>query len=1138
MCGYRRGGIEMSSELRNAASPYFLPWEKGQAFLLSPTYLEGHYAQRTKIVEKRNWPVFEVISAGHLKFDLEWGGKHFFVEVLVNPTALCITCSCKAKVHKLCFHAAQILYDYVTYKPKFFERFYFKELEGLPAEQLALFKFKRAFLDAAYTEHPQYGRVFNYGNKDEKMNLFPVFNPLPTSELVADGKLMFVLSQNLFVADVPLLLPFLSKDHYGKQYSKCYLVDDQMPRPIDQHTPLTWALESISKEMIALGLKEKELDPYTVASKMVALWRQVCKLPLEKNSFTLSYTTNKLQKVKYTGSYEVDEYVYRISNGDLSIHFSVNLFSSYTVIELSIMYKGERIKNPRFIHNSNSYFIAVQRNEFLFIDDVKTQAYIHYFRNTGYRLTVLKQNEEYFFANFFLPVFNHFDGVVNDMDSAKRLVELPTPPVVLHLRIYYEEDYLVLSPTINYGSRLTLDLSRHASLYFEYEHSKLHYFYRNRSLEDSFLNLLDNHTKDISGLNEMPGGKRYIPIAAIQHTNWLNTLLKDCKASEITYTLEELEQGSTIYPYELSLKLSAVREVNDVYHIAVSVVFGSCKLSVEELKDWLFRRKSVFTLPDKKIAWLDQVDRDVYRPIFAKARIEGNELIIPEQHILVLDRLLDQIDSDKLKNVITERKALLSKISSIPLVEVPKSIQADLRPYQVAGFSWMVFLKKFKWGGILADEMGLGKTLQVIALLEHHFLTAPTSNSALIVVPTSLLFNWEQELIKFVPQRAFTIHHGINRPKVLSFKSNSLVITTYGTLLADVDLFKNYRFSYLVLDESQSIKNRLSKRFKAVSELHADQVMALSGTPIENSIEDLYTQINLVNPAIFGSFTEFKRTYPGLIDGTAAEETVNEFQQVIHPFILRRTKDQVASELPEKTEIVLTMDMLPVQQEIYDRYRIRYKDRLEKEYASGIVDRIKFSALEGLMKLRQICNSPCLIKEEDFPTSSVKIEKLIETLSNISEHHKVLVFSFFTSMLQRVKEAIVAEHISYSYLDGKLSAKERETAVAQFQNDPEVKVFLISLKAGGTGLNLTAADYVFILDPWWNPAAEAQAVGRSHRMGQSNPVMVYKTICRNSVEEKILELQQRKMRLAKGLIQEEQQMLKTLSKEDILALFS
>src|SRR5690606_1082273 len=202
----------------------------------------------------------------------------------------------------------------------------------------------------------------------------------------------------------------------------------------------------------------------------------------------------------------------------------------------------------------------------------------------------------------------------------------------------------------------------------------------------------------------------------------------------------------------------------------------------------------------------------------------------------------------------------------------------------------------------------------------------------------------------------------------------------------------------------------------------------------------LYTQMNLVNPAIFGSFSEFKRTYPGLTDGTATEDTMKEFQQVIHPFILRRTKDQVASELPEKTEIVLRMDMLPDQQAIYDRFRLRYKDRLEKEFATGAVDRIKFSALEGLMKLRQICNSPCLIKEEDFPTSSVKIEKLLETLSSIAERHKVLVFSFFTSMLQRVKEALAAEQISYSYLDGKLSSREREVAVAQFQSDPDVKV--------------------------------------------------------------------------------------------------
>lgn len=881
----------MSSELRNAGTPYMLPWEKGEPFLLSPSYVMAHYAQRSKLSDDRSWPGFDVLAAGKIRFEVKWGAKQYFVDLALNPVQISVSCSCRSKVHKLCVHAAQILYEHVRYKPKFFERFYFKELEGLPAEQLALFNFKRAFLDAEYTEHPKYGRVFKYGNKEEKMNHFPVLNPLPNAEMLTDGKLMFLLSQNLFVANVPILLPFLSKDHHGKHYSKCYLVDDSMPRPMDQHTPLTWALESISREMIALGLKEKELDAFTLSSKMVDLWRQVFKLPLENTIWTVSYTTNKLHKVKYTGSYEVDDKVYRLCNGDLTIHFEVNLFSSYSVIALSIIYKGERLKSPHFLHQSCSYFLEVQRNEFVFIDNVMIQTYIHYFRNIGYRLTVLKQDEEGFFANYFLQVLNQFNGVVNDVDETKRLVEIPTPAAALQLRIYYEEDYLVLSPTIKYGNQLILNPSRQASLYFEYENSVFHYFYRNRSVEDSFLNLLDEHTNKLTGMIALPEGKRYIPLASIQHTNWLNTLLAHCKASAINYTLEDVEQGSTIYPFELALNFSAAQEVNEVYHLKVSAIFGNCKLSLEELKDWLFRRKSIFTLPDKKFAWVDQVDREVYRPIFAKASIEGEELLIPKQHILVLDRVLDQIDSNQLKQEITEKKALLSTISRIPLVEVPQGVQSDLRPYQVAGFSWMVFLKAFKWGGILADEMGLGKTLQVIALLEHHFETVENSNTALIVVPTSLLFNWAQELRKFVPHRPFSIHHGINRPEVISFQSNALVITSYGTLLADLELFKAYRFSYLVLDESQSIKNRLSKRFNAVSKVMADQVIALSGTPIENNIEDLYTQMNLVNPAIFGSFSEFKRTYPGLTDGTAAEETMMEFQRVIHPFILRRTKD-------------------------------------------------------------------------------------------------------------------------------------------------------------------------------------------------------------------------------------------------------
>lgn len=449
----------------------------------------------------------------------------------------------------------------------------------------------------------------------------------------------------------------------------------------------------------------------------------------------------------------------------------------------------------------------------------------------------------------------------------------------------------------------------------------------------------------------------------------------------------------------------------------------------------------------------------------------------------------------------------------------------------------MGFLQEFQWGGILADDMGLGKTLQVITLLEYYYQNNPDANPSLIIVPNSLLFNWQNEIEKFVPERNYYIYHGIKRKGQETLAKASFVLTTYGTAMADLSFLQSKSFSYMILDESQMIKNRNSKRFESLFTIIASFRIAMTGTPIENGIQDIYAQMTMVNPGFFGNYRNFNKMFKSMGDGEEVDTPLTNLQKMIAPFILRRTKKQVAIDLPDKTETILYLDMQDGQRRIYDNYRKKYRDEIEENLNREESAKSKFLAIEALQKLRQLCNSPVLMKEGNFVNESVKMDFIDEMMEEVAPNHKILLFSSYTSMLKLVAQRIEKHDIGYTYLDGRMNQEQRQAAVKRFQSDDMCRVFLISLKAGGTGLNLTAADYVYILDPWWNPAAEAQAIDRCYRIGQDKHVMAYKIVCRDSVEERILELQDSKKRMAEGVILDEANLMKSISKEELLKLF-
>jgi non-specific serine/threonine protein kinase len=515
-----------------------------------------------------------------------------------------------------------------------------------------------------------------------------------------------------------------------------------------------------------------------------------------------------------------------------------------------------------------------------------------------------------------------------------------------------------------------------------------------------------------------------------------------------------------------------------------------------------------------------------------------DNLKLSKYHFSIIDELYEQRDEEELVFKLEEKFEKIRERYSIADVTPPEHLLPTLRPYQVSGFQWLNYLHDVQWGGILADDMGLGKTVQTLSFLQH-LKEKNGKLLALVVCPTTLLYNWQNELKKFTPSLTFQIHHGGTRSKSQLFKDPmEVIITTYGTLRSDIKMFAEVKFDYVILDESQAIKNPSSKVTKAACLLQATNKLCLSGTPLQNNTFDIYAQMNFLNPGMLGTVEYFKHNFSMPIDKFDEKEQKEHLRKFVFPFILRRTKEQVAKDLPEKQEMVLYCEMGAAQRKIYEAYRNDYRDKLIGMVEEKGIQKSQLSILQGLMKLRQICDSPAIIKDEAYPNESVKLTELIREITENIGDHKALVFSQFLGMLSLIKEQLTKLGIDYEYFDGGSTIQEREKAIERFQNDAKCRVFLISLKAGGVGLNLTAADYVYIVDPWWNPAVEQQAIDRTHRIGQTKNIFAYRMICTDTVEDKILKLQDRKRSLAKELISDEEGFVKSLTKDDIAYLFS
>ncbi|MBU2046178.1 MAG: DEAD/DEAH box helicase, partial [Bacteroidetes bacterium] len=570
---------------------------------------------------------------------------------------------------------------------------------------------------------------------------------------------------------------------------------------------------------------------------------------------------------------------------------------------------------------------------------------------------------------------------------------------------------------------------------------------------------------------------------------------------------------------------------NDWFDIEAIVQFGQFKIPFIQLKHHILNKKREFSLPNGEIAIIPEKWFSQYGNLLSFS--EGVDHLRLKKHHVGL--VYDFANSDLATITMDRKLQKLSDFDTIDEIPSPIHFKGVLRPYQKAGYDWFHFLQKYNFGGCLADDMGLGKTIQTLALLQkckEEQQEQGIHTTSLIVMPTSLIYNWINEAKKFTPKLKIHTHTGTFRDKdLVLFAKYDVVITTYGITRVDVELMSQMYFHYVILDESQNIKNPSSKSFKAVKQLKSKHKLILSGTPVENTVNDLWTQMSFINPGLLGTQNFFLTDFVQPIEKKKDEEKALKLQVLIKPFVMRRTKEQVASELPPKNENVFFCKMSEDQAEVYEQVKSEYRNELLKGLESGEYRQSPIQMLQGLTKLRQIANHPSMV-DESYEGDSGKFEDVIHKLESVVEAgHKVLVFSQFVKQLALYRQYFERHHIKYSYLDG--STTNRGKVVEEFKNRDDIQIFLISIKAGGVGLNLTEADYVFILDPWWNPAVEQQAIDRTHRIGQTKNVFIYKFITKDTVEEKILALQHKKLRVAKSLITTEESFIKSLSDADI-----
>ena len=700
---------------------------------------------------------------------------------------------------------------------------------------------------------------------------------------------------------------------------------------------------------------------------------------------------------------------------------------------------------------------------------------------------------------------------------------IPLPKPIAPLLTGSETEQIHFELSFRYGPHLMpLGTNKPVSVHLEKTADSyvFHRLLRNPEQESATVTELQERLLTVeNGYATLPKGEAF---------KWLHD--NTPALTELGYTVEAASSATKSYFIGPTSVRVGIQEAGDWFDVRGTVHFGDIEIPFIRLRGHILQRRREFKLPNGQIAIIPEEWFTDYMELFAFGEETTEGLNLRRHHLA----LVADLQSNELATVRMSRK--LAKLRDFAEVEdhpLPNGFMGELRPYQKAGYNWLRFVQDYHFGGCLADDMGLGKTIQTLAMLQHRRESGEAQGAAsLLVLPTSLVFNWVNEARKFTPELRVLAYTGTYRDKNPDrFGDYDVVLTSYGIVRLDTELLVSYRFDYVILDESQAIKNPSSTTSQAVRQLRSKHRLILTGTPVENSTMDLWSQMSFINPGLLGTQAFFRKEFLKPIEKHQDEGRTRRLHALIKPFILRRHKAQVAKELPAKTEQLSYCQMTEEQAHAYEETKSFYRNKILRNLDEHGPASTQFLLLQGLTRLRQIANHPRLA-DETYTHESGKLREVLRMIRNVvAEGHKVLVFSQFVQHLALVRAALDERQLAYAYLDG--ATRDRPAEVARFQETEDLKIFLISLKAGGVGLNLTAADYVFILDPWWNPAVEAQAVDRAHRIGQLRPVFTYKFITQGTVEEKILALQRRKLALVSELIATDEAVIKNLTREDI-----
>jgi superfamily II DNA or RNA helicase len=800
--------------------------------------------------------------------------------------------------------------------------------------------------------------------------------------------------------------------------------------------------------------------------------------------------------------YQEDRLKIMPGSAEVEFHFSKN--ESSLKYGLKLAYSGKSIKlqgKENIVICVNPCLALIGRNIY-FVKDVEGNKLAPFFSKEF--IEVPAHLYKQYFKTFVLNIIKKY-SVTADGFTIENL--RPEPEVFLSIEtdLMQQECFMLYfkyhSKKYEYSSKLMSQVISQSDENDEISYAKV---FRNLAKERKILDMLSG-----LGLSEDRSGFLKASGSALEWISENRSLL------ELHGISLSSSNGTAIdiSPAAISLKMSGSKDWFDLH---ATVLFGEIEIPFSDIKKYIISGQESFLLPNGKLGVIPRAWFANYAPIARLGAENGDSLRISGflASAFASGEKIEYADEETYR-----------KISSISGAEtenyaLPEGLCAQLRPYQEQGYQWLRSLCKRTLGGCLADDMGLGKTLQALAAVQaarNESILNGQQAATLIVAPASLIHNWKSEIEKFLPHCTAMVYCAKNKKAENAFSSFDFVITTYGMLRNNIADFECYRFLYAVLDESHSIKNPLSKTYRTILKIEASHKLAISGTPIENSLNDLWAQMNFLNDKMLGNHTFFKRNFiEPIAQGAEAERNI--LKKMVSPFLLRRTKQEVAPDLPEIMKQYVYSEMEAAQAELYETEKSKIRNLIAEAELTGTKSKTSIFVLQSLMALRQIACHPQLFSSS-WNGGSAKFDTVCQHLHTaVAEGHKILVFSSFVKQLDIYRSYLDDEGIGYSYLTG--STTDRKYAVDCFQKEDSCKVFLISLKAGGAGLNLTAADYVFMLDPWWNPAAEEQAIARAHRIGQDKPVFVYRFVTKDTIEEKIRLLQTEKAELADAFVNE------------------